>query len=222
MQKRIVFSLGGSLLYKDKTLDVNYIKRFSKFVSKLSKRFAIVVVVGGGTLAREFISVARKFTKNNFLLDIIGIEATRMNAMLLSISIPNAEYIENPLTLEELSNGKIFVTAGLIPGISTDGVAALIAEKLGATFVNLTNVDGLYTADPNKFKNVEIVPKIKAKKLREFLQPSFEPGQHFIIDNFALNIIERSSIRCIIVNGRKFSEILKALTNKRFRGTIVE
>jgi len=59
-------------------------------------------------------------------------------------------------------------TGGLHPGQSTNGTAALIAEKVHAEqFLNATDVDGVYDRDPNKFK--------KAKKFKtRFLNNYFE------------------------------------------------
>ncbi|MBR9707086.1 MAG: hypothetical protein GOV15_01485, partial [Candidatus Diapherotrites archaeon] len=87
--KRVVFSLGGSLLFKKKSLDAGFLKEFSSLIKRLHKKgFKVSVVVGGGSLARDFISAARKVgVKDNHDLDWVAIGVTRANAELVLRSL---------------------------------------------------------------------------------------------------------------------------------------
>ena len=80
--KSIVLSIGGSILLTGQD-DVKYIADLAKMLRKVSGTTKTFVVVGGGRLAREYISIARDLGCDETYLDEIGIMATRMNAMLL-------------------------------------------------------------------------------------------------------------------------------------------
>ena len=80
------------------------------------------------------------------------------------------------------------------PGQSTNGTAALIAEKINAEkFLNATDVDGVYDMDPNKYKKAKKFKRIEMKKLRNMLvQEDSIAGSYDLMDIVALKIIERS------------------------------
>ena len=54
-----VISLGGSLIVPDK-IDFNYIHKFAKFIKNLAKNNKVVVVCGGGAVARKYIHTLMK------------------------------------------------------------------------------------------------------------------------------------------------------------------
>ena len=69
------------------------------------------------------------------------------------------------------------------PGQSTNGTAALIAEKIKASeFLNATDVDGVYDKDPNRYKNAKKFKKMELKDLRKMLvhEDSVAGGYDFL------------------------------------------
>ena len=100
-----------------------------------------------------------------------------------------------------MDSGLIVVTGGLHPGQSTNGTAALIAEKIKATeFLNATDVDGVYDKDPNKYKNAKKFKKMELKDLRKMLvHEDSVAGGYDLMDIVALKIIERSKIKTRIL-----------------------
>ena len=98
-------------------------------------------------------------------------------------------------------NGLIVVTGGLHPGQSTNGTAALIAEKVKAEqFLNATDVDGVYDMDPNKFKQAKKFKRIEMKNLKSMLiHEDSVAGGYDLMDIVALKIIERSRIQTRIL-----------------------
>ena len=87
------------------------------------------------------------------------------------------------------------------PGHSTNGTAALIAEKVEATqFLNATDVDGVYDLDPNKYKKAKKFRRIELKTLRSMLiHEDSVAGGYDLMDILALKIIERSKIKTRIL-----------------------
>ena len=202
MKKRIVIKLSGRVFGMDNT---KVIKDYATFLVKISKVCQPIVVAGGGTIARHYISHARSSGADESTLDELGIEISRLNAKLLIYALKNKAYSHPPTTLQEvrhaIDTGLIVVTGGLHPGQSTNGTAALIAEKVQAEqFLNATDVDGVYDKDPNKFKTAKKFKRIELKNLKSMLvHEDSVAGGYDLMDIVALKIIERSKIKTRIL-----------------------
>jgi uridylate kinase len=202
MRKRIVIKLSGSLFGLD---DTKTLKQFAELFVKVSKICQPIIIAGGGKIARHYISHARLSGADESTLDELGIEVSRLNAKLLIYALQDKAYPHPPTNLKEVAHaadsGLIVITGGLHPGQSTNATAALIAEKVRAsTFLNATDVDGVYDSDPKKNKNAKNFKKIPIKKLRNMLvhQDSIAGG-YDLMDIVALKVIERSQIKTRIL-----------------------
>ncbi|MDH3312493.1 MAG: UMP kinase [Nitrosopumilus sp.] len=202
MKKRIVIKLSGKIFGMD---NAKVLKDYAEFLVKISKVCQPIVIAGGGNIARHYISHARSSGADESTLDELGIEISRLNAKLLIYALKNKAYSHPPTTLQEVrhavDDGLIVVTGGLHPGQSTNGTAALIAEKVQAEqFLNATDVDGVYDKDPNKFKNAKKFRRIELKNLKNMLvHEDSVAGGYDLMDIVALKIIERSKIKTIIL-----------------------
>jgi len=202
MKKRIVIKLSGRIFGMD---NAKVLKDYASFLVKISKVCQPIVIAGGGNIARHYITHARSSGADESTLDELGIEISRLNAKLLIYALKNKAYSHPPTTLQEVrhavDDGLIVVTGGLHPGQSTNGTAALIAEKINAEqFLNATDVDGVYDLDPNKFKNAKKFKRIELKNLRNMLvREDSLAGGYDLMDIVALKIIERSKIRTRIL-----------------------
>ena len=202
MKKRIVIKLSGRVFGMD---NVKVLKDYAAFLVKISKFCQPIVIAGGGTIARHYISHARTSGADESTLDELGIEISRLNAKLLIYALKNKAYSHPPITLQEVKHavddGLIVVAGGLHPGQSTNGTAALIAEKVKAEqFLNATDVDGVYDMDPNKFKKAKKFKRIEMKNLKNMLvREDSVAGGYDLMDIVALKIIERSKIKTRIL-----------------------
>jgi len=202
MKKKIVLKLSGRVFSMD---NAKLLKDYAHFLVKISKYCQPVVVAGGGKIARHYISHARSSGADESTLDELGIEISRLNAKLLIYALKNKAFTHPPTSLQQVTHaidsGLIIVTGGLHPGQSTNGTAALIAEKIKASeFINATDVNGIYNADPNKSKNAKLFKKIELKKLRGILvQEDSVAGGYDLMDIVALKIIERSKIKTRVI-----------------------
>ena len=177
------------------------------------------VVVGGGPPARRLIDLLAELSADKALQDIIGIEASRLNAKLLAYSLISlgvrARYIEE-LSASLILEDKILVMGGLTPGQSTTAVAALLAELIKANkLVVATDVDGIYTSDPKLNSQAKKLDVVTPQELMEILRQKHEPGGYQLIDRTALEIIARSNIEVQVVNGldpKNVEEALKGLS----------
>jgi len=202
VKKRIVIKLSGRLFGVE---NVKILKDYAQFLVKISKICQPIVIAGGGTIARHYISHARSSGADESTLDELGIEISRLNAKLLIYALKNKAYSHPPTTLQEVKHavddGLIVVAGGLHPGQSTNGTAALIAEKVKAEqFLNATDVDGVYDMDPNKFKQAKKFKSIEMKNLKGMLvHEDSVAGGYDLMDIVALKIIERSKIPTTIL-----------------------
>ena len=202
MKKRVVIKLSGRIFGMD---NAKMLKDYASFLVKISKICQPIIIAGGGNIARHYITHARSSGADESTLDELGIEISRLNAKLLIYALKNKAYSHPPTTLQEVrhavDDGLIVVTGGLHPGQSTNGTAALIAEKINAEqFLNATDVDGVYDRDPNKFKNAKKFKRIELKNLRNMLvHEDSLAGGYDLMDIVALKIIERSKIKTRIL-----------------------
>jgi len=202
MKKRIVIKLSGRIFGID---NAKTLKDYASFLVRISKICQPIIIAGGGNIARHYIAHARSSGADESTLDELGIEISRLNAKLLIYALKNKAYSHPPTTLQEVrhavDDGLIVVAGGLHPGQSTNGTAALIAEKINAEqFLNATDVDGVYDMDPNKFKNAKKFKRIELKNLRNMLvHEDSVAGGYDLMDIVALKIIERSKIKTRIL-----------------------
>ena len=202
MKKRIVIKMSGKVFGMD---NVKLLTDHAAFLVKISRICQPVVIAGGGKIARHYISHARHSGADESSLDELGIEISRLNAKLLIYALKGKAYSHPPTTLQEIrhavDDGLIVVAGGLHPGQSTNGTAALIAEKIKAEqFLNATDVDGVYDSDPNKNKNAKKFKTIELKQLKKMLvYEDSVAGGYDLMDIVALKIIERSKIKTRIL-----------------------
>lgn len=221
-----VVSIGGSLIVNESGPDAEKIRVIADTISSLhsaGKRF--VLVVGGGRTARSYVEAMRSAGANNFELDLLGIHITRANAMLVANAIPSChkEVLIDILRAKEiLDSGKIPVFGGLMPFFTTDSVAALLAEYLGGTFVNLTDVDGIYDSNPAENPGAKRFDEIGYSKLVSLIvaQGSM-PGQNVVLDLACCLILQRSRITGVVLNGSDMTNFSNYVNGYSFTGTVI-
>ncbi|MCR4368313.1 MAG: UMP kinase [archaeon] len=218
-----VISVGGSLLVKEGP-DAQKISEFAQVISSLhSSGKRIVLVVGGGRIARDYVEALGVFGANNFEKDMIGIKVTRLNALLVANSLEKAhkEVLEDIGRAKEiLDAGKIPVYGGLVPLFTTDAVGALLAEFLGATFVNLTNVDGIYDSNPRDNPDAKRFDKIGYSRLVSLISANVSvPGQNVVLDLPCCLVLQRSKIPAAVLDGNDLSNFSSFVNGSSFIGT---
>ena len=196
------------------------VEEYVKLFKELLGQYHFVVVTGGGPIARYYIKAAREMGVPESLCDHLGILTSRLNARLLVDGLGEYAFPEVPTTIDELkhyfASGKIVAMGGLTPGHSTNAVAAIAAETIQADlFINATDVDGVYTADPSKDPKAKKLDEVTIDRLAQILSKGdITAGAYDLMDPLALRIIARSEIPTIILNGRTPDNLLKALRNE--------
>ena len=225
MMKKVVISIGGSVFISD--FDAEKIRKFSDTISTLSKEARVFVVVGGGKISRDYISLARKLGASEVTCDKIGIDITRVNARILIAGLGDKAYPEVAKSFEEAWRASkthdVVVCGGMFPGQTTDAISALLAEYVRADLlINATSVDGVYTSDPKTDPDAKKLERITPKKLCEVVMSQvMRAGSSTVLDPVAAKIIERSQIKTVVISGENPENILKAWRGE-FVGTVIE
>jgi uridylate kinase len=223
---RVVLRIGGSVVASP--INTELISKYADLLRTLKEQgHEVAVVVGGGSLAREFIAIAKNLGLNEQAQDETAISVSRIFAQLFLKKLGEMGCKTVPLTVDEaakcLNEGKILVMGGLKPGMTTDTVAALIAERINADLlVKGTDQDGVYNKDPKKYGDAVKLDRLSFDDLANvFSESKHKAGIHQIIDPEAVNILKRKRVRLVVVNGFRPENILAAVKGEKI-GTIVD
>lgn len=226
MKKVMVISLGGSQIIPN-DINLPYLKQFKKIISKNSKKYKFIVVCGGGSVARKYISALRKEKISTKFQSLSGISATRMNARFMNYFFnidPTQGIPHTTASLKKYHKKYNIIFCGALeykPNQTSDSTAAEIAKIFKSEFINITNIKGLYTKNPKEFKNAKFIPKITWKNFDKMANKSkFTPGQHFVLDQTASKVILKNKIPTYILGNLK--ELDNLLNNKKFSGTMIQ
>lgn len=220
----LVVSIGGSVLTSN--LDPERIRKYASSIQALAEEHTTYIVVGGGRIARDYITAARDLGANEVECDIIGIDMTRINAKLLIAAMGNNAYPVPLTSYQDARNaaltGRVVVMGGLIPGQTTDAVSAVLAEYVGADLlINATSVDGVYTADPNLDSKAEKISSMTPSQLVDIvIKINMSAGSNSPLDPLAAKIIQRCGIKTIVIDGREPGNINEAAAG-RHNGTLI-
>lgn len=183
-------------------------------------------VIGGGALSRELIRTASAMGLSEPAQDEVAISVSRVVAQLFVLRLGVHGTLTVPTTIEDaaklFSKSNIVVMGGLKPGMTTDAVAAMLADRVNADLlVKASNVDGIYTKDPNKYKDAEKLQSVSFTDLRVlFEKEKHEAGIHQVIDPEAVDILQKSEIETVVVGGFKPENVLLAVKGEKV-GTLI-
>jgi len=226
--KTVVLKLGGSFLLANGSANLESLLEMASTCKHiLQKGSNLVVVVGGGVPARNYIQAASALGASNGVKDHFGILVSRLNARLFIEALGDNLAVSQPAeSLEQvrsfLQRKPVVVLGGLQAGQSTTAVAALCAEYVKADKVIFsTDVDGVYDANPKVVKEAKLLKKVNYDDLRKLtgLENS-NPGQYQLMDGVCITILERSKIPAVIIKGTG-EQILAAYEGKDIGTTII-
>jgi len=223
---KLVVRIGGSIIASP--VNPSLIEKYVQLLKELKKDgHKVVAVVGGGKLAREFIAIAKELGLKEEDQDEVAISVSRLFAQIFMKKLGTLScktVPTNPKQVAEcIKKGKIVVMGGLKPGITTDTVAAIVAENIGADLlVKATDQEGIYNKDPRKYKDAVKLERLSFEDLdRIFELDKHEAGIHQILDPEAVKILRKTRTKVIIVNGFNPQNVLFAIEGKKVGTTIV-
>lgn len=222
-----VLSVGGSTIVPNGEVNVYFLKALTTLLKRRAlKGDRFVVIVGGGGTCRKYqqgLKAAAKATNND--LDWIGVYATHLNAHLVRLALgkfahPTIVIYHRDFDLRSWKK-PIVVGGGHKPGGSTDTNMIFFAKKLGAKdVINLSNVDFLYTKDPNKYENAEKIVSISWKEYRHMIGGKWRPGMNVVFDPIAARLAQEARIRVALL-GADIKNLDRYLSAKPFKGSVI-
>jgi len=230
-EKPVVISLGGSMLFaQDGAINVEYIKDFCATIAKIKKQgYKVAIIVGGGRTAREYANAMRELVQSEFYADRLGIDATRLNAKLVIATLGENAF---PKVVKDIDDsfhafreGLVPVGAGILEGMTTDAIAALLAERLQACrLINVSSVDAIYDSDPRANPNAKKFTTMTHDQLTALAErdDSRRAKTNFVFDLVATKIAARSDIPLHFVSGKNLDEVERAIKGEKHGGTIVK
>jgi uridylate kinase len=223
---RIVLRIGGSVIASP--VNVDLIGKYVNLLKDLKKQgHEVAVVVGGGTLSREFINVAKDLGLEEESQDQIAISVSRLFAQLFLMKLGSLGCKTIPLTIEDAARcfrkRKVVVMGGLRPGMTTDAVAALLADRVKAElYVKATDQDGVYDKDPKKHADAVKLEHLSFSDLsRIFTENRHKAGIHQILDPEAVKLLKSRRVKVVVANGFESKNVWLAVEGKNV-GTVIE
>ena len=222
---RLVVRLGGSVVASP--VNAELMGRYADLIKTVKlQSHEVAVVVGGGALAREFIGIAKDLGLEMKAQDDLAISVSRLYAQLFLKRLGEAGCSRVAFTLDDvvqcLGEGKVAVMGGLKPGITTDAVAALVAERIDADLlVKGTDQEGVYDKDPRKHADAVKLDSLSFDDLPKIFDENVhKAGMHQVIDPEAVKVLKRHRVKLIVVNGFKPENILAAVNGEKV-GTMI-
>ena len=219
---KAVLRIGGSVLGSPPSPKV--VDAYGKVISELNfEGHSIGVVVGGAEVSREYIRSAAAMGLSPYQQDTIAIHASRLNARLVAMKLGGVSSVPTSIDgmLQRLARNRVAVMGGLKPGITTDTVAAIVAQRWRADIlIKASDQNGIYTEDPRVNKRAKKLDHITYEKMKELLGGNHRPGIHSIVDPVAVGHLLESRVRLVVLNGNEPRGVIKAVHGEKI-GTLV-
>jgi len=206
-----VIKVGGSLAEDSVSLIA-----LCEELGTLAKSYRMLVVPGGG----KFADVVREFYRNFTLSDTVAHKMAILSmdqfGLFLSSITPNSQ------TTYVLEKAEGLSSTGILPiilpsnlmfqkdplkpswDVTSDSIAAYIASLLLAKkLILVTDVDGIFTEDPEKNPNARMIAKLSVNELLDW-------NKRTSVDRFLPRILLKTKLDCYVVNG-KHPERIKAI-----------
>ncbi len=239
MGKVRIIKLGGSLLSKkDKLFDFKYLGDLRDVIEeRFKEKEKFGIVSGGGYTMRAYRDIALNDGNINEKKQLhwIGTTVNVLHAEIIRAFLNDIAF-DRPMMYEQFSDPDvkhkfsedkpILVGGGSRPGLSSDSVSMLMAEKLGSKeIISLKGIDYLYSADPKKDKMAEIVKRATWDEYLDIIGGEREhlPGGNYAIDPVAAHWGREKGFRFVLLNGGNFDNLRAYLNgSKDFKGSVIE
>lgn len=229
MRKTVLIKLSGEALAGSKGhgFDFDYVKSLCARIKKIHEMgIGIGIVCGGG----NFIRGRDTTDMDRVTADYAGMMATIINSLVLKdafiklgcqvynqsgLDVSIMDSVDSEKAIKALNDGCILVFGGGVgkPFYSTDTGAAYRAKDIKADLIiKLTNVDGVYDNDPNKY--------IDAIKYDEVTFNEVIEKKLGVMDLSAMEVCRDNNIEIIVTDINDVDCLVKIINGKKI-GTYV-
>jgi uridylate kinase len=230
--KRILLKLSGeSLMGKQQYgIDSDRLQEYADQIAELvSAGVQVGIVIGGGNIFRGLKGTEKGFDRVDG--DQMGMLATTINSLALNSALKNlnvkskvltairmepiGEYYSKQKAVEALSRGEVVIISGGTgnPYFTTDTASALRGIEIEAEIMlKGTRVDGIYTADPEKFSDATKFDKISFDEIYS--------RNLSVMDLTATTLCKENNLSVLVFNMDKTGNLLKVVNGENI-GTVV-
>lgn len=223
MKKTVLIKFSGESMsgHIGRGLDFDYINKICLRIKKIHNMgIRVGIVCGGGNFlrGRDTSEMERETA------DYVGMLATVMNSLVLKdvfiklgmdvynqsgLEVGIIDKVDSSKAIKALDDGKIVIFGGGTgkPFFSTDTGAALRAKDIKAEMIiKLTNVDGVYDKEPNKYKD--------AKKYDIVTYDEVLEKELGVMDLSAIEICRDNDIQIIVTDIDDENGLIKIINNE--------
>ena len=232
--KRILLKMSGEVLEGNQAfgIDPSVVKRLAKEIVEVHKLgVEIGIVIGGGNIFRGV--SGSKQGLDRVTGDYMGMLATLINCLSLQDAIEKegvptrvmsaievkevAEPFIKRKAVRHLEKGRIVIFGAGTgnPFFTTDTAAALRAIEINAeVLLKATKVDGVYTADPAKVENAELLKEVDYMTvLKHGLK---------VMDSTAISLSMDNSLDIIVFNIKKEGNLLRVVKGEKIGTKVIK
>jgi len=230
--KRVLLKLSGEALMGSQPFGID-----EQVVSAIADELREVhdlgiqlgIVVGGGNIIRGLAASHRGIERVTG--DYMGMLATVINALALQdalekrgvdtrvLSAMDIREVAEPFirrrALRHLEKGRVVIFAAGTgnPFFTTDSAAALRANEMHAdALLKATNVDGIYTADPNRDKSAELLREITYQQV---LEKNLQ-----VMDAAAISLCRENNLPIVVFKLLERGNIRRVLCGEKVGSTV--
>ncbi|ADI31424.1 isopentenyl phosphate kinase [Staphylothermus hellenicus] len=255
----VVFvKLGGSFItYKDKPYSINYaaLKKTVDILSSVYGKTRLLLGNGGGSFAHFVVEKYKMYDEKILLVNCH--RATRLlNSIIVDYLLDHGLLVSTMQTSAIIYGGKrgfvsfikplkYLLRNNIIPSIygeciidenqavrivSTEEVFSILAEHIKVSrIVLLTDVEGVFTCDPKRCEDAELIPRIDRNnidtvlsRLKETMYMD-ETGSIYGKVKYMASLSKKLRIPVFIVSGHDVENAVNAiLYGKVLRGTVID
>ncbi|MBI4162284.1 MAG: hypothetical protein HY513_01260 [Candidatus Aenigmarchaeota archaeon] len=215
---KFVIKVGGSLVFPEGGADHNYLKRLIPVLSEINENHQLIIAIGGGKYLRNYMKNMHEDSEisiSNMEREEIYIQLLHANVLLFSKLLK----MKPIRKIEEVGAETSGIIGGIVPGRNTDANAAICAAKIKADlFIKITNVDGIYDKDPNKFNDARMMNIIMFSDLKS--NEKVAPVDYGVLDPISVETIKENKIKTVLMNGSEPENLLKIIEGEKI-GTLI-
>jgi len=231
--KRILLKLSGEALMGDRQYGIDP-KRLAEYAEEIkevvNKGVEIAIVIGGGNIFRGVAGASNGMDRVQG--DHMGMLATVINGLALQSALEEAGLqtrLQSAIKINEvaepfirrramrhLEKGRVVIFGGGTgnPYFTTDSAAVLRAIEIEADVIlKGTRVDGIYTADPEIFKDAT---KFDTITFKDVLTKGLK-----VMDTTAFTLSQENHLPIVVFDMNKKGNLLKLVSGENI-GTVVD
>jgi uridylate kinase len=225
--RRILLKISGEALMGDQSfgIDEPVVAEIADEIQEVEQLgVQVAIVIGGGNIIRGLAASHRGIERVTG--DYMGMLATVINALALQDALEKrgvATRVQTAIDIREvaepfirrramrhLEKGRVVIFGAGTgnPYFTTDSAAALRANEIHAdVLLKATNVDGIYTADPKKDPNAELLRDVTYQQmLRQNLK---------VMDTAAISLCRDNRVPIALFNLRRRGNIRRVVCGER-------